>query len=484
MKGIQDVLTGIKAGYPYFYCRSHEVLRHAEAIAEAISSEECGIDEVKTWNFADNADADWVVETLKATKDCAIIAQSWHWFLSDPAEGIDKDKVSFLMTNGNFFSSPDCRNVLIIVGSEEFGNAIPESLQRDFLPIDMELPTEAELKQILDTIIESVEDSEKFKKPTKQEEVKAIQCMRGLTALEAKNALAFSLVQTEGRIDASIINQIRAKEIEKTAGLRTSQSRLTFDSLKGYEVLKQFTKATIRSPIAKGIILLGPAGVGKTHFARCLAAESGLEMYELEFAEMPGQLQGQMESRIKKVIEVVRANAPCLLFVDEIEKALSGVGKGSASTDGGTSDRAAAQFLKFLSDPRDGIYVVATCNNISQLPPEWVRAERWDCAPWYIPLPSKEEKKEILAYYKEEYNVKGNPLDMDGWSGAEIKACCRIAAMMEKTVPEAEQFIIPVSKTMEKQIAALEKWAEGKALRATNITMKPERKSQKRKVQI
>jgi len=192
-------------------------------------------------------------------------------------------------------------------------------------------------------------------------------------------------------------------------------------------------------------------------------------MLKAEFAEMFGRYVGDTEKSIKRMIDVVRANAPCILFIDEIEKALAGVGgKADVSIGSEVTQRAMAQFLKFLSDERPpGVYVIATCNNIDSLPPEWVRAERWDCAPFYIPLPNDGEKEEILLHYQAQYEVFGKPISMAGWSGAEIKACCRIAKMMGKDLNEVERFIIPISKTMDKQIKKLQDWAETRCIPAS-----------------
>ncbi len=100
------------------------------------------------------------------------------------------------------------------------------------------------------------------------------------------------------------------------------------------------------------------------------------------------------------------------------------------------------------------------------MPPEWVRAERWDTAPFYIGLPASKLQEAILDFYCEEFKVEGRPKNMEGWSGAEIKACCRLAAMMETKVEEAERFILPISKTMKEDIDRLNKWAKNRAIPA------------------
>jgi SpoVK/Ycf46/Vps4 family AAA+-type ATPase len=306
--------------------------------------------------------------------------------------------------------------------------------------------------------------------PLKSDYNKVVDYCRGMTRREIANALSFCLIKDEGKLIPKSVGEIQAKEISSTPGLSIGEYNLTFESLKGYQVVKQFVKGTAISELAKGIMLLGPPGTGKSHFSKCLAAELGLKMIVLEMAELFGSLVGESEKMMKRALEVIKANAPCILFIDEIEKGLSGVS--GSNTDGGTTKRSMAQFLKFLSDERpEGIYVIATCNNISALPPEWVRAERWDCAPFFIDLPNKEERKEILSFYQKEFSVKGQPKSMEGWSGAEIKSACRIAAMMKTSIDKVEKFVVPVSKTMEQEITQLRKWAVGKTLPASEMKM-------------
>ena len=181
---------------------------------------------------------------------------------------------------------------------------------------------------------------------------------------------------------------------------------------------------------------------------------------------MFGGIVGDTEKQVKKALDVIAANAPAVVLIDEIEKALAGM-KGSGVNDGGTTKRAMAQFLKFLSEDRpEGLYIVATCNDISSLPPEWVRAERWDCT-FFIDLPSVEEQAMILDFYRKQFNVTGSPTNMSGWSGAEIKSVCRIAAMMGNPIEEVEQFIVPISKTMGQEIDRLRKWADGRTIPAS-----------------
>lgn len=161
----------------------------------------------------------------------------------------------------------------------------------------------------------------------------------------------------------------------------------------------------------------------------------------------------------------------------EIEKGLAGTssaGNSGGAGDGGTTDRSNAQFLKFLSDDRPkGIYVVASCNDIEKLPAAYVRAERWDTAPIFVDLPDAYTKKDIIDMYRKIYNIPQNigPKNtMSGWTGAEIKAWCKLAAKKiskGKLANEADELIVPISKTMSQEIEYLRKWKEGRTVPAT-----------------
>jgi len=122
------------------------------------------------------------------------------------------------------------------------------------------------------------------------------------------------------------------------------------------------------------------------------------------------------------------------------------------------------QWLKFMSDPQCNVYFLGTCNDISSIPPEYLRAGRWDTAPFYVGLPAEKEREAILDFYRKKHNLNGkkeNKLtskDTAGWSGAEIEAVCNIAEMMGSTLAEAKNFVIPMSVTMKEAITALEEW--------------------------
>jgi len=122
---------------------------------------------------------------------------------------------------------------------------------------------------------------------------------------------------------------------------------------------------------------------------------------------------------------------------------------------------------------------VATCNNISKMPPEFLRAERWD-AIFFVDLPTEKEREIIFNLYRDTYKVKGTPPDMAGWSGAEIKSLCRIAAMMETDVIAARKYIMPLSQSMADKIEGLREWARSRTIPAS--ASEPEAKQNMRRI--
>ena len=477
MKGIQDILFALRAGYSFFYVSSWEQNTHAEQLQEAIEAFE--IDGSKrfstyAWQLeGQEEDPSTLLDTVdKMEAGTVCIARNYHWNIKD-GQSTNYELVQKFLNRTETYSTAKSRKAFIIIGSEPFEKAIPNLLQKDFLPISMELPTQKEIEGILDSIVKAASGSEKFKAPTKKEKELIVQNSKGMTSRELTNAYSYSIIKDEGRLVPMTVGDLQAKEIATTPG--ASIGKYNVPEPLGMEQLKLFIRLTVLSKLgrklAKGILLLGPPGTGKTHFAKWASTTSGLKIIFVEPAELFGGIVGDTEGNVARLIEVITANAPCIVLVDEIEKGLAGLSKGTngnaSGGDGGLTEKAFAPLLKFLSDDRpEGVYFIATCNNIDKMPPEWVRAERWDTAPFYLGLPGSKLQEEILSFYRKEFNVEGRPTNMEGWSGAEIKACCRLAAMMETDVNEAERFVLPISKTMKEDIDRLNKWAKDRAIPA------------------
>ena len=160
--------------------------------------------------------------------------------------------------------------------------------------------------------------------------------------------------------------------------------------------------------------------------------------------------------------------APAVLFLDEVEKALSGVA-GSGQTDSGVSARLFGTFLSWLNDRTTDVFVVATSNDASKLPPEFSRAERFDGV-FFLDLPNRDERRAIWNLYLEAFDLDRDqklPTD-ESWTGAEIRSCCRLAALLDVPVTQAARNIVPVAVTAGEQVDKLRSWASGRCLSASS----------------
>lgn len=506
MKNTAELISAIKAGYSYFYCESQEINKTVKQINNGLSAyyeaNKNGIAyKTKVWDFEIVNEAgesqlnnpeeilnelEFVQEGIDAVPTGRIlIAKNMQWFMQDEYGNFNKAMISWLLNRTNKFSSPEGRKVLIIVGNIAFDKAIPEPLKRDFARVEFALPDEKEIEEIFHFIVDSAKSNLKFIMPTEKEKQRIIGGAKGLTHDEIVKVFSFAIVKNAGVFDPATVEDLRSAEINNTPGLSIRKYENSLNDLIGFDVAKEIVDEWIDDPEAKGIMLLGPAGVGKTHFCQSLAGHYNRLIIEMELSQMTGDgLVGQMEKAIKKALDVVRANAnpaaPIILFIDEIEKGLAGTssaGSNNSTRDGGTTERGMAQFLKFLSDNRPkGIYIVATCNDISQLPAAYVRTGRWDVSPIFLDLPSKDEQQSILKHYQQKYSVKESPKEMISWTGAEIQAWCKIAAKKVskgKKANEADELIVPIAKTMEKEISYLREWSKGRTISASRKNNAP-----------
>ncbi len=177
-----------------------------------------------------------------------------------------------------------------------------------------------------------------------------------------------------------------------------------------------------------------------------------------------GSLVGQTEANIRQALRIADAMSPAILMIDEVEKALSGL---SGSSDSGVSARLFGTVLTWLNDHQSDVFTICTCNDISKLPPEFSRSERFDGV-WFLDLPGVSQRRAIWKLYIEMFSLdpkQPKPVDAD-WTGAEIKACCRLAALLDVTLVEAAQNVVPVARTAQEVVEKLRSWAGGRCLDA------------------
>jgi hypothetical protein len=474
MNTAKDFVDAVRAGYAFFYVNSlegerdiEEMVRVLKEYAESPDGQKFEPYPTEIWSVAE-ADGASPVDALDKLESyparTVMFLHNYHWFFDKSIEGEFFLLVQRVLDKASFWRSPEGRKIMVIVSPVPMRTGLPKELQRVFFPIKFALPTEEDLGKVLDYVVDSAGKAI----PSEMERKALVDSALGMTRQEAENAYSFSFVQS-GKLDCGLVGDINAAVMEETVGLKYIKPTVSFKDVVGFNVLKDFALSTINSDLCLGLLFVGPPGGGKTLFMNALGYESGYKVYELEFASLFGSLLGETEERVASVIDRISAQKNCLVLIDEIEKGLSGVkGNGSVSSNE-VAKRAMAQWLKFMSNRPPGIKIFGTSNDIRSLPPEYLRAERWDTAPFYIGLPNWEERDSLIAFYMEKFNVSGN-LDEDetvGWTGAEIKAICRIAAMRKAKVQDVKKFIRPLSLTMKEEIQELERWAKDRAIPAS-----------------
>jgi hypothetical protein len=462
--------TLIKAGYPLLAVKTQEPLRFTVEAARA------GTRKIYQWDALRGVNeigstyweelSPFELPDRAAEKPGSVwIVNNYQFFIKEPAviQGIQNNIPKYKAQ----------AITLIIVGP---GFEAPPELARDIREITFDLPDRGDLGAVLDALAsgQGVDLD-----PENRDQV--IDNLQGLTWEEAENALAWGLVTDKG-FNPLTIGKVKGQMVSASAGLSFSTFPETLESLVGNENLKTWTLNRFArrragftgrtAPPFRGILLLGKPGNGKSHFAKALGRSVGWPTVILDLGRLLGSLVGQSEENAERTFRIIDAVAPCILFIDELEKALSGIG---GAGDGGTSMRVAAKFLTWLQDHESEVFVVATCNDIKALSGAsdgaFTRAGRWD-AIFFIDNPEPAQAAGILNLYLEEFT--GKPLaeypgpgpELRDYSGAEIRQIAVETAYNGGDLNAAAQFVIPQSKSNKAALDALTAWAAGRTIPA------------------
>jgi len=338
--------------------------------------------------------------------------------------------------------------------------SVPPELEKIFVVVEHELPTREQLEKIACGIATEPGDM-----PQGADLKRLLDASSGLTRYEAEGAYSLSIVRY-GRIDPQAVWELKAGALKKNGTLTLHRGKENFSDLGGLENLKDFSRRITRpdKPFnSKGIMLLSPPGCGKSLYCKALGNEIGRPTITMDIGSLMGSLVGQSEERTRAAFAVIDAMAPCVLMLDEIEKGLAGTGTESS----GVTTRLFGTFLTWLNDHQSDVFVVCTSNDISKLPPEFTRAERFDGI-FFLDLPNSEQRESIWTIHQAKYGISGaqpRP-DAENWTGAEIQSCCRLAALMDVPLVESARNVVPVSVTAADRIESLRQWASGRVLDA------------------
>ena len=275
----------------------------------------------------------------------------------------------------------------IVIVSPTF--QMPPDLEKDLTLVDYELPSENNLRILLDRIIEEIKDNPKLKvELNEKSREQVIHAMLGLTLSEAENVLAKTLVQNRSLNAASIevINSEKKQIIRKSGMLEYYDAEEDIKSVGGLDALKGWLQKRAAAfsdsarqyglPAPKGVLLLGVQGCGKSLMAKAVSNVWQLPLLRFDIGKVFGSLVGSSEENVRRAIKVAESVSPAILWLDEIDKAFRGSGSSGGSTDGGTSARVFGTFLTWMSEKTKPVFVVATANDVSALPPELLREGR------------------------------------------------------------------------------------------------------------
>jgi len=347
---------------------------------------------------------------------------------------------------------------------------LPPELSRYAHVLVDDLATQEELRALVEEIDPDPEV------PYTEEELSAItDAAKGRTYAEATQDYAYSL-SMGSRLLPPLLSEIKCESLRQEGLLTVLKSETGLEGVGGMDTLKNYLRliaAQRNNPYdakPKGFILLGPPGVGKSFSVAAMGAETGWPVLLMDVGAMMGSLVGQSEERLRKALRTADAMAPCWLVIDEIEKALGGMGGSSTTLDGGVGGRIMSTLLTWLNDHTTEVLVCGTANSLDSLDGALTRAGRFD-AVFFVDLPSLEEKRAIWELYTQKFKWTMEDYEKSGindtdWTGSEIKACCRMSRMLGVSLGEASAYVIPVAVSDKERLDKLRANAAARYLSA------------------
>jgi ATPase family associated with various cellular activities (AAA) len=418
------------------------------------------------------------------TLEAVFILKDFHRHMDDPVV------VRRLRDVGQKFATH--RRTVIITAPEI---AVPAELAKLVEYFDLPLPDRDRLHEIIKETFTRLSKTYTLKLQLDAAGVDAMSAnLRGLTEEEAERALSQALVTRYALCPESVTDVLEAKKqlLRHSGMLEFIEASDNMAAVGGLENLKHWLSQRrgawedsardfgLEPP--RGMIILGVQGCGKSLCARAVAGEWKLPLVKFDTSAVYDKFIGETEKRIRKVFQVAEGLAPCVLWIDELEKVFAGSGPDSASADAGVSSRLLASFLSWMQDRKAAVFVAATCNNVTVLPPELIRKGRFDEL-FFVDLPNQAERKQIFSIQLAKRKRNSAEFDLDkvasaakGYSGAEIDAAVQgglYAAYSEKKQLTTQSLLdaltqtVPLSTTRAEEIQTLRDWARIRAVPAS-----------------
>ena len=487
MKFNDELALFLKARYPIIYINTIEEDRVEYIIRKNIKTNLNR--SIYSWDFVDGytnnpnnegfakrnpLQALELVERLNAETPALFILKDFNRFLTDLSISRKLRNISRILK-----LQP---KTIIIIGSDL---TIPKELQDLLTVLQFQLPLENEIDQELNRLINSLNieiEPQLFENLTR--------ACQGLSLERIRRVLS-KIIATHKTIDNNSIAILLSEKkqiISQTEILEYTSVDEKITNLGGLDNLKDWLRkrktafgiqaSNYGLPTPRGLLLVGIQGTGKSLTAKAIANEWQLPLLKLDVGKLFGGIVGESESRLRQMINVSETISPCILWIDEIDKAFSST---ESKGDSGTSNRVLGTFVSWLSEKKKPVFVIATANNIDLLPLEIIRKGRFDEI-FFLDLPKKEEREEIFRIHLKEFRPNSwesfdyNKLaDLsESFSGAEIKQS--IIEGMYHAFYEKREFttddiclalneLIPLAHLESNQMIKLQNWASSGRIR-------------------
>lgn len=470
--------------------------QRALSVLDGLRRERDTSSDLVTWDIADGLESKAGRQMPKAASPPEALAKIQELALKDPQR-----HDLFVLKDFHAFWERDpavrrrLRNLahkLLFTGSSLVVTTprrdVPAELGDDAVVVEMPLPDAAALRRELDQLVDGTRGIKCTLTPAGR--ARLAQAALGLTIAQARRAFAKAIVR-DGAADERNLDVVVA---EKKAVIRESEA-LEFhtaeespEDLGGLEVLKQWLQLRERAfgdaarefglPSPKGIALIGIPGTGKSLTAKMIGGLWRLPLIRLDVGALFGSLVGESEERVRRALRLAETVSPCVLWIDEVEKALA-----SGGHDGGTSQRVFGTVLTWMQEKTAPVFVVATANDVSALPPETLRRGRFDEV-FFLDLPTEQERREIITVHLRKRRRDPSAFDVhqlarlcDGFVGAELEQVV-VDAMYEAfnenrdvdtgDIARAITRTVPLSRSQHEIIEDLREWLrEGRAQSAS-----------------
>lgn len=392
------------------------------------------------------------------------------------------------------YSFPETLMSLVLITSESY--TIPEELAHDILVVDFDLPTKTDLRHAWESTVANQYESKNLPIPETYipgDSVDAlVNAASGMTILEAETAYSRAFTLNDRLFpDIPVENLLaqvhRSKEdIVKKSQTLEMVNPIPVDSIGGLELLKDWfitrsvcfseeaRKAKVDAP--KGVALIGPPGTGKSVCSKAVASILNLPLVRVDLGRLFGSLVGQTEARTRTMLKELEAMAPCIVWVDEVDKA--GLSSG-ANGDSGVSSRLLGSLLTHMSENESGLFWIFTANRTENLPSEFLRKGRLDEVFSVLP-PTWAERRQIFDIHLSKRGINIDDIvdfgqvltESRGFVSAEIEAACKEAKVLSfyRNVPVTSSLlrstlkgIIPISEAYKDQFDAMTEWAQNNA---------------------